>query len=109
MFEISKLINHVIGGDRNRKLKVVAKLGFENDLFNGCRRLDNLVNTGECSEYLRKKLPEAFGLDPELVNKAFKDTKRDLEERNVRPPQATGSDYRRYRSAQHGQARRFYG
>jgi len=81
MFEISKLINHVIGGDRNRKLKVVAKLGFENDLFNGCRRLDNLVNTGECTEYLRNKLPEALGLDPELVSKAFKDTKRDLEER----------------------------
>jgi hypothetical protein len=79
MYEISRLINHVIGGERNRKRDMVRGLGFKDDLIEGYNRLENLVRTGRCNEKIRKRLPKTLNLMPQLVTEALEETAREVE------------------------------
>jgi hypothetical protein len=79
MYEISRLINHVIGGDRNRKRDIVRVLGFEDDLIEGYNRLENLFRTGRCNEKVRKRLPKTLNLMPKRIKEALDETARQLE------------------------------
>ncbi len=63
MYEISRLINHVIGNDKNKEKEVVEKLGFRDDLYKGYSRLRGLILSGKCDAELRKRLPKALGID----------------------------------------------
>jgi len=55
MYEISKLINQVISGNKGRKREIVLNLGYKN-LDKGYRRLYHLIETGECPEPKKKML-----------------------------------------------------
>ncbi len=79
MYEISRLINQVIEGDRNRKRAVVRGLGFEDDLIEGYNRLENLFRTGRCDENIRKRLPKTLNLLPRHVKEALERTAREVE------------------------------
>jgi hypothetical protein len=78
MYEISRLINHVIGGERNRKRDMVRGLGFEDDLIEGYNRLENLFRTGTCHEKIRKRLPKTLNLLPKRVKEALDETAREV-------------------------------
>ena len=71
MYAISKLINEVISSSKLRKREVVLSLGYKN-LHKGFRRLNTLIETGECPQYIKDRLPQALNLDKELVDTAFK-------------------------------------
>jgi hypothetical protein len=79
MYEISRLINHVIGGQRNRKRDMVRGLGFEDDLIEGYNRLENLFRTGRCHEKIRKRLPKTLNLMPKRVKEALDQTAKEVE------------------------------
>jgi hypothetical protein len=79
MYEISRVINHVIGGERNRKRDIVRGLGFKDDLIEGYNRLENLVRTGRCNERIRKRLPKTLNLLPKRVKEALDETNREVE------------------------------
>lgn len=79
MYEISRLINHAIGGDRDRKRDIVRGLGFENDVIEGYNRLENLFRTGRCNEKIGKRLPKTLNLMPKLIKEALDETARQLE------------------------------
>lgn len=79
MYEISRLINQVIGENRSRKRAVVKGLGFEDDLIEGYNRLENLFRTGTCNEKIRKKLPKTLNLMPNRVKEALEETAREVE------------------------------
>jgi hypothetical protein len=79
MYEISKLINQVISGNKERKKDIVLKLGYKN-LDKGYRRLYHLIETGECPEPMRKMLPTALGVEPQVVEDAFKTTSQQIAE-----------------------------
>ncbi|NIP39648.1 MAG: hypothetical protein GWO07_15245 [Candidatus Dadabacteria bacterium] len=82
MYEIARLINHVIGGSENKKREIVEKLGFRNDLYKGYSRLRGLMQTGRCDAQIRQNLHEALGIDKRFVQEAFLKTDRKLEEQN---------------------------
>jgi len=71
MYKISKLVNEVISQSKERKREVVVSLGYKN-LHKGYRRLNTLIETGECPMSLKDMLPKALNVDEELVNTAFK-------------------------------------
>ena len=79
MYEISRLINQVIGGERNKKRDIVRGLGFEHDLLEGYNRLENLFRTGRCHEKIRKRLPKTLNLLPNRVKEALEETTREVE------------------------------
>ncbi len=79
MYEISKLINQIISGKKERKREIVLKLGYKN-LDKGYRRLYHLIETGECPEPIKKMLPTALGVDPQVVEDAFKTTAQQIAE-----------------------------
>lgn len=79
MYEISRLINHAIGGDRDRKRDIVRGLGFENDVIEGYNGLENLFRTGRCNEKIGKRLPKTFNLMPKLIKETLDETARQLE------------------------------
>lgn len=79
MYEISRLINQVIGENRSRKRAVVRELGFEDDLIEGYNRLENLFRTGRCHEKIRKRLPKTLNLMPKRVKEALEETAREVE------------------------------
>lgn len=79
MYEISRLINQVIGENRSRKRAVVKGLGFEDDLIEGYNRLENLFRTGTCNEKIRRKLPKTLNLMPKRVKEALEETAREVE------------------------------
>src|ERR1700739_3884012 len=74
-YQISKLITQVISGNKERKREIVLKLGYKN-LDKGYRRLYHLTETGECPEPMKRMLPVALGLDPQIVEDAFETTTR---------------------------------
>ncbi|MGB7291885.1 MAG: hypothetical protein WBD99_06925 [Thermodesulfobacteriota bacterium] len=82
MYEISRLINQVIGEDRSRKRAMVRGLGFEDDLIEGYNRLENLFRTGRCHEKIRKRLPKTLNLLPKRVKEALEQTAREVETQN---------------------------
>ena len=71
MYAISKLINDVISSSNHCKRNIVLSLGYQN-INKGYRRLNNLIETGECPMSLKDMLPKALNVDEELVNTAFK-------------------------------------
>lgn len=71
MYAISRLINDVISSSKHCKRNIVLSLGYQN-INKGYRRLNNLIETGECPMSLKDMLPKALNLDEELVNTAFK-------------------------------------
>jgi hypothetical protein len=79
MYEISKLINQFISGNKQRKREIVLNLGYKN-LDKGYRRLYHLIETGECPELMRKMLPTALGVEPQVVEDAFKATAQQIAE-----------------------------
>jgi hypothetical protein len=79
MYEISKLINRVISGNKQPEREIVLKLGYKN-LDKGYRRLYRLIETGECPEPMRKMLPTALGVEPQVVEDAFKTTSQQIAE-----------------------------
>ncbi len=70
MYAISRLINDVISQSKEAKRNVVLKLGYKN-INKGYRRLNALIETGECPPFLKEKLPKALNLDKELIDQAF--------------------------------------
>ena len=79
MYKISELILRYTSRSKEDKLNIVKKLGYKN-LNKGFRRLDNLIQTGQCPDSLRKKLPTALGLEPSVIQKAYEQTLNQLEE-----------------------------
>ena len=71
MYAISRLINDVISSSKHCKRNIVLSLGYQN-INKGYRRLNTLIETGECPMSLKDMLPKALNLDEELVNTAFK-------------------------------------
>jgi len=71
MYQISKLINQVISGNKERTREIVLKSGYKN-LDKGYRRLYHLIETGKCPEPMRKMLPNALGVEAQGVEDAFK-------------------------------------
>ena len=71
MYAISRLINDVISSSKHCKRNIVLSLGYQN-INKGYRRLNNLIETGECPMSLKDMLPKALNVDEELVNTAFK-------------------------------------
>ena len=82
MYEISRLINHVIGGNKNKKRDVVEKLGYKYDLYKGYSRLRGLLQTGKCNSEISENLPEALGIDKKFVQEAFFKTDKKLARQN---------------------------
>lgn len=93
MYEISKLINRVISGNKELKREVVLKLGYRN-LDKGYRRLDYLIETGECPEPMKKMLPRALGINPKVVEDAFEATARQRQE-ELEIDRKRGEEYER--------------
>ena len=58
MYAISRLINDVISSSKELKREVILRLGYQN-LNKGYRRLNNLIETGECPMSLKDMLPKA--------------------------------------------------
>jgi hypothetical protein len=79
MYKISELVLRYTSRSKEDKLNIVKKLGYKN-LNKGFRRLDTLIQTGQCPDSLRKKLPTALGLDPLVIQKAHELTLNQLEE-----------------------------
>ncbi len=79
MYKISELILRYTSRSKEDKLNIVKKLGYKN-LNKGFRRLDTLIQTGQCPDSLRKKLPTALGLEPSVIQKAYELTLNQLEE-----------------------------
>jgi hypothetical protein len=79
MYKISELILRYTSRSKEDKLNIVKKLGYKN-LNKGFRRLDNLIQTGQCPDSLRKKLPTALGLEPSVIQEAYELTLNQLEE-----------------------------
>lgn len=73
MYPISKIILQAIDGCKENKLRIVKNLGFKN-LSKGVRRLEHLINTGQCPDSLKDMLPFALELDPVAIHQAFEDT-----------------------------------
>ena len=71
MYAISRLINDVISSSKHCKRNIVLSLGYQN-INKGYRRLNTLIETGECPMSLKDMLPKALNVDEELVNTAFK-------------------------------------
>jgi len=78
MYEISRLINHVIGENESKKGDIVEKLGYKDDLYRGYSRLLGLMQTGICSSEIRESLPQALGIDKKFVQEAFFKTDKKL-------------------------------
>lgn len=79
MYEISKLINQVISGNKEIKREIVLKLGYKN-LDKGYNQLFHLTETGKSPEPMKKMLPTALGLDPKIIKDAFEITIRQKQE-----------------------------
>jgi len=79
MYQISELILRYTSRSKEDKLTIVKKLGYKN-LNKGLHRLDHLIQTGQCPDSLRKKLPTALGLDPSVIQRAYELTLNQLEE-----------------------------
>jgi hypothetical protein len=79
MYEISKLINQVISGNKQRKREIVLGLGYKN-LDKGYSQLYHLIESGECPELMRKMLPTALGVEPQVVEDAFRATSQQIAE-----------------------------
>ncbi|MDA2918320.1 hypothetical protein MYX76_02295 [Desulfobacterota bacterium AH_259_B03_O07] len=79
MYEISRLINNVIGEDRSRKRDIVRKMGYRDDLIEGYNRLENIIQTGNCKAKIRKRLPKTLNLLPKVVDDALDATAKKLE------------------------------
>ncbi len=79
MYKISELILRYTSRSKEDKLNIVKKLGYKN-LNKGFRRLDTLIQTGQCPDSLRNKLPTALGLEPSVIQKAYEQTLNQLEE-----------------------------
>ncbi len=78
MYEISRLINHVIGENESKKGDIVEKLGYKNDMYKGFSRLQGLMQTGKCNSEIRENLSEALGIDKKFVQEAFFKTDKKL-------------------------------
>src|ERR1700758_3119705 len=78
-YQISKLITQIISGNKERKREIVLKLGYKN-LDKGYRRLHHLIETGECPEPMKRMLPYALGIDPQVLEDAFEATARQKQE-----------------------------
>ena len=77
MYEISKLVNEVISQSKELKREVVLKLGYRN-MNKGYRRLNALLETGECPEFIKERLPQALNIDKELVDGTFEATRQQI-------------------------------
>ena len=77
MYEISKLVNEVISQSKKLKREVVLKLGYRN-MNKGYRCLNALLETGECPEFIKERLPQALNIDKELVDGAFEVTRQQI-------------------------------
>jgi hypothetical protein len=73
MYPISNIILRAINGSKENKLRMVMNLGFKN-LSKGVRRLEHLIHTGWCPEFIKDMLPSALGLEPKTIQRAFEDT-----------------------------------
>lgn len=71
MYEITRLINHVIGGNENRRREIVENLGYKDDIYRGYSRLRGLMQTGKCDSDMKENLSEALGIDKKFVEEAF--------------------------------------
>ena len=74
MYEISRLINEVISQSNGRKREVILNLGYKN-LNKGYRRLNTLLEKGECPAFIKENLPKALNIDKQLIDVAFQVTK----------------------------------
>lgn len=79
MYPISKIILQAISGSKENKLRIVNKLGYKN-ISKGLRRLDRLIYLGWCPESMRDRISYVLGLNPEVIEQAFKDTVTQKEE-----------------------------
>jgi len=70
MYAISRLINDVISSSKHCKRNIVLSLGYQN-INKGYRRLNNLIETGECPMSLKDMLPKALNIDKGLIVQAF--------------------------------------
>jgi hypothetical protein len=59
MYKISELVLRYTSRSKEDKLNIVKKLGYKN-LNKGFRRLDTLIQTGQCPDSLRNKLPTNY-------------------------------------------------
>lgn len=75
MYEISRLIKESISQSKELKRELVLQLGYRN-LNKGYRRLNALLEKGECPEFIKENLPKALNIDKELVAIAFQVTKK---------------------------------
>jgi hypothetical protein len=99
MYEISRLISHVIGGSENKKREIVEKLGYKNDLYKGFSRLQGLMQTGKCSSEIRQSLPQALGIDKKFVQEAFFKTDKKLEkQKEIQTTQREQLEHKRFKS-----------
>ena len=73
MYPISALILRYTSRSKEEKFNIVKKLGYKN-LNKGLRRLEHLIQTGQCPDSLREKLPTVLGIDPSAIEEAFEAT-----------------------------------
>jgi len=73
MYPISALILRYTSRSKKEKLNIVNKLGYKN-LNKGLRRLDHLIQTGQCPDSVREKLPSVLGIDTSTIQEAFEAT-----------------------------------
>jgi len=73
MYPISALVLRYTTRSKKEKLNIVKNLGYKN-LNKGLRRLDHLIQTGQCPYSLREKLPSVLGIDPSAIQEAFEAT-----------------------------------
>jgi len=74
MYPISALILRYTSRSKEEKLNIVKKLGGYKNLNKGLRRLEHLIQTGQCPDSLREKLPSVLGIDPSAIQEAFEAT-----------------------------------
>ncbi len=79
MYEITRLINHVICGSDSKKQEIVEKLGYKEDMYRGYSRLRGLMQTGKCDSEIKENLPRALGIDKKFVQEAFDKTDKKLD------------------------------
>lgn len=98
MYEIARLINHVIGGSESKKREIVEKLGYKENIYRGYSRLRGLMHTGRCDAEIRENLPQALGIDKKFVQEAlFKTDKKLEEQKEIHTTQRLKLEKKRFR------------
>ena len=74
MNPLARQIQKSLESKYETKLTIVKRLGYKNQ-NKGLRRLEQFINTGECSELFKEKLAQVLELDSRIIQNASNNLK----------------------------------